>query len=209
MDIWTVGQDAMAEFTEKKSVFRSYSFFVSTEDDAAEKISYVQNLNNQATHNVYAYSLRACGIQRFSDAGEPQGTAGMPVLKVIQMNGLLDTCIVVTRYFGGVLLGVGGLVRAYTRAAAMAVEASGKAKIVVAVTFCLEYGYDLHNLVIRFVESVGAQSVKQTFTDKVCLCAVLPEDSYIQLKDELSTRFYSNMKITELQRGFARMHSPC
>lgn len=204
MDIWTVGQDAIAEFTEKKSVFRGYSFFVPDEAAAEEKIAYVQRLNDQATHNVYAYSLRKHGIQRCSDAGEPQGTAGMPVLKVINMNGLVDTCIVVTRYFGGILLGAGGLVRAYTRAAAMAVEASGRAQIVTAVRFSAEYGYDLHNSVMRIVEMAGAQITEQAFTDKVRICAVLPQDIYENLKAELQTRFYTNIQITELARELSR-----
>ena len=86
MGVFTVGCDAVAEFVEKKSVFRSYSFFVTEEKQAIEKIRQVQEWNNQATHNVYAYCLREHGIERFSDAGEPQGTAGMPVLKVIHLN---------------------------------------------------------------------------------------------------------------------------
>lgn len=204
MSVFTVGSDAVAEFVEKKSVFRSYSFFVTDEKQAIEKIRQVQEQNNQATHNVYAYCLREHGIGRFSDAGEPQGTAGMPVLKVIHLNELVDTCIVVTRWFGGILLGAGGLVRAYTRAAALAVEASGKAEIVPAVSFLLEYGYDLHGSVSHLMESFGTRIDKQDFTDRVRMHATLPQDRFEQMQQALQSRFYGKVLLSETERFFSR-----
>lgn len=204
MSVFTVGCDAVAEFVEKKSVFRSYSFFVTDEKQAIEKIRQVQEQNNQATHNVYAYCLREHSIERFSDAGEPQGTAGMPVLKVIHLNELVDTCIVVTRWFGGILLGAGGLVRAYTRAAALAVEASGKAEIVPAVSFLLEYGYDLHGSVSHLMESFGTRIDKQDFTDRVRMYATLPQDRFEQMQQALQSRFYGKVLLSETERFFSR-----
>ena len=204
MSVFTVGCDAVVEFVEKKSVFRSYSFFVTDEKQAIEKIRQVQEQKNQATHNVYAYCLREHGIERFSDAGEPQGTAGMPVLKVIHLNELVDTCIVVTRWFGGILLGAGGLVRAYTRAAALAVEASGKAEIVPAVSFLLEYGYDLHGSVSHLMESFGTRIDKQDFTDRVRMHATLPQDRFEQMQQALQSRFYGKVLLSETERFFSR-----
>ena len=98
------------EFTEKKSVFISYVKRVDDEDGAKRFISEIKQKHKDATHNVYAYILKDTGIARFSDDGEPSGTAGMPVLEVIKREGLTGVCVVVTRYFGGILLGAGGLV---------------------------------------------------------------------------------------------------
>ena len=114
------------EFVEKKSRFIGYAKPLVTEDEAIEFIKKIRAKHPDATHNVYAYKVRENNIQRYSDDGEPQGTAGMPVLNVIKMSGATDLCVVVTRYFGGILLGAGGLVRAYTKGAKIAVDAAGK-----------------------------------------------------------------------------------
>ena len=113
----TVKNHAEYEFEEKKSVFIADVFPVSTEVDALVYIDGIRKKYPDAKHHVYAYVLRENSIMRFTDDHEPQGTAGMPVLDVIRKNGCTDTLIVVTRYFGGTLLGTGGLVRAYTAAA--------------------------------------------------------------------------------------------
>lgn len=204
MSVLTIKKDVKVEFTEKKSVFIGHAFFVSTEEQALEKLDLVAREHGQATHNVFAYSLREHGIQRCSDAGEPQGTAGMPVLKVITLNGLVDVCIVVTRYFGGILLGAGGLVRAYTKAAAMAVEEAGKTEIILATTFLLEYGYELHESISRILERYGAEIVDRRFTDKVETAAILPADDLARLKEELNTLYYSRITVTDLASTFAR-----
>ena len=204
MSVLTIKKDVKVEFTEKKSVFIGHAFFVSTEEQALEKLDLVAREHGQATHNVFAYSLREHGIQRCSDAGEPQGTAGMPVLKVITLNGLVDVCIVVTRYFGGILLGAGGLVRAYTKAAAMAVEEAGKTEIILATTFLLEYGYELHESISRILERYGAEIVDRSFTDKVGTAAILPADDLARLKEELNTLYYSRVTVTDLDSTFAR-----
>lgn len=115
---------AKIEFVEKKSVFIGYSTFVENESQALEIIKQKKKEHYDATHNVYAYVIGDT-IARYSDDNEPQGTAGMPVLNAIKMSNMTDTLVVVTRYFGGVLLGAGGLVRAYSTAASMALETSG------------------------------------------------------------------------------------
>lgn len=116
------GQD---EFTEKKSRFIGRIWPVETEEEALAHIQDMKKQHYDATHNCWAYVLRD-GPVRFSDDGEPGGTAGMPMLQVLQREGLSNACCVVTRYFGGILLGAGGLVRAYTRGAKLAVDAGGK-----------------------------------------------------------------------------------
>ena len=121
----TLGKEASAEIKEKKSVFIGYAKPVKSEEEAISFIKEIRHKHADARHNVYAYSLNGGMSARYSDDGEPQGTAGLPVLDVIKKSGIDDACIVVTRYFGGILLGTGGLVRAYSAAAKEAVEAAG------------------------------------------------------------------------------------
>lgn len=115
--------EAHGEFTEKRSRFIGYCKPVTSEEEATRFISQIRSKHWDARHNVYAYSLREGNIKRYSDDGEPSGTAGMPVLDVIVKNEIYDVCVVVTRYFGGVLLGTGGLVRAYSQGSKIALEA--------------------------------------------------------------------------------------
>lgn len=116
---------AEAEFIEKRSRFIGHIWPVETEEEALEHLKEMRETYWDAAHNVYAYIIKD-GPTRFSDDGEPGGTAGMPTLQVLQREGLHDVCCVVTRYFGGILLGAGGLVRAYAKGAKVAVDAAGK-----------------------------------------------------------------------------------
>ena len=118
----TVSRRASFEYEDRKSVFIGDAAPVSTEEDAIRFIEAIKKKYPDATHHVYAYVLRENSIMRYSDDREPQGTAGMPVLDVIRKQQCTDVVIVVTRYFGGTLLGTGGLVRAYTSAAAGAIR---------------------------------------------------------------------------------------
>ena len=113
------------EFIEKKSRFIGRLWPVETEEAALEKIQEMKKKHYDATHNCWAYIIKD-GAVRFSDDGEPGGTAGMPMLQVLQREGLYNCVCVVTRYFGGILLGAGGLVRAYTKGAKISVDAAGK-----------------------------------------------------------------------------------
>ncbi len=114
------------EFTEKKSRFIGRVWPVETEEEALAKIQEMKKQHYDASHNCWAYMIRD-GAMRFSDDGEPGGTAGNPMFQVLQKEQLFNVVCVVTRYFGGTLLGAGGLVRAYTRGAKLAVDAAGKA----------------------------------------------------------------------------------
>ena len=113
------------EFIEMRSRFIGHIFPVETEEEALEKIQQLKKKYYDATHNCWAYVIRG-GAMRFSDDGEPGGTAGNPMMQVLQREGLNNVVCIVTRYFGGVLLGAGGLVRAYTKGAKIAIDAAGK-----------------------------------------------------------------------------------
>ena len=122
-NLTTLGKEASAEFTEKKSVFIGYAKPIKTAEAAEEFIAQIKKKHADARHNVSAYM--AGNAVRYSDDGEPKGTGGVPVLEVLKKSGVDGAVVVVTRYFGGILLGAPGLVRAYSKAAAMAVEEAG------------------------------------------------------------------------------------
>ena len=105
------------EFEERRSLFIGHAKHVTSEEEAMEFVKSLKKEYADATHNVWAYVLKGGIVARYSDDGEPQGTAGMPILETIRKSGEEDVCIVVTRYFGGILLGAGGLTRAYAHAA--------------------------------------------------------------------------------------------
>lgn len=118
-------KNADAEFVERRSRFIGHMFLTETEDEALARLKEMREKYWDATHNVYAYIIRD-GATRFSDDGEPGGTAGMPVLQVLQREEIFNVTCVVTRYFGGILLGAGGLVRAYAHSAKIALDAAGR-----------------------------------------------------------------------------------
>ena len=126
MEYYTIADYATDSFIERKSEFIGYIMPVKTEEEAHIFIDSIKKQHHDATHNVWAYILRGDGVEikRFSDDGEPQGTAGLPSLEVLAKEGLTDVCVVVTRYFGGILLGAGGLVRAYSHGVKVAVDAA-------------------------------------------------------------------------------------
>jgi len=126
MDYVTIKGQAEASFIEKKSEFIGYIKHVDTGDEAIQCINEIKAMHRKAKHNVYAYIVRDENTSRYSDDGEPQGTAGVPVLDVLKKEGLTDVCVVGTRYFGGILLGGGGLVRAYSHACKLAVDEAVK-----------------------------------------------------------------------------------
>mgnify|MGYP000932869577 CR=1 FL=1 len=170
----TIRGEAREEFAEKRSRFIGSAKPVVSEGEAAEFIRGVRARNREASHNVYAYVLRAGQARRYSDDGEPQGTAGVPVLEVLLKGGIADAAVVVTRYFGGVLLGAGGLVRAYSRAASLAVEAAGRTVMAACLTASLRCPYDRYGRVAPLVERFGGAVDGETFAEQVTLSFHLP-----------------------------------
>ena len=131
-------------FEEKKSEFIGYAKRVESEEEAKEFVNEIKSMHKQARHNCWAYVIgQNYGIQRYSDDGEPQGTAGIPILEVMKKQGITDCAIVVTRYFGGILLGAGGLTRAYIKGASIALKAAGVVEKVEGIKLSIEIDYDL------------------------------------------------------------------
>lgn len=169
----TVAGFASAEFIERKSRFIGYIMPVTTTDEAEEFIEKIRKQHRDATHNVYAYVLREGQLARYSDNGEPQGTAGIPVLDVIQKSGLVDVCVVATRYFGGILLGGGGLVRAYSHTASIAIGAGTVQAVAPYTRLQILCDYGLYGKLTYCFPQFGVITEASEFTDVIELTLVL------------------------------------
>lgn len=163
----TLAGFGQAEFTEKKSRFICYAKHIVTETEAQAFISGICKKHWDARHNVYAYVLREGGIKRFSDDGEPQGTAGMPVLNVIEQNELTDCVLVVTRYFGGILLGGGGLVRAYSHSAKLGIDNAGAVRVESCLVLEIGCDYGCYAKIESLVRDSGGEITATDFADCV------------------------------------------
>lgn len=165
----TVEKEASDFFIEKKSKFIGYAKPVKTQEEAVEFISEIKSKHWDATHNVYAYVLRENNIQRYSDDGEPSGTAGVPVLDVMLKESLVDVCVVATRYFGGTLLGAGGLVRAYSHTSKIALEAAGIITMAQCSVMSAEVDYSFYDRLNILLSDFSAIILNTSFSDKVCV----------------------------------------
>ncbi len=145
-----------AEYVEKKSRFIAHVWRTDTEAEALERLKEIREKCRDASHNVYAYMIRENNITRYSDDGEPSGTSGMPTLNVFASEGVTNVCCVITRYFGGTLLGAGGLVRAYTKAAKMALDAAGIAQMDAWRSFIISCDYGFFEREKRLLEEFDA-----------------------------------------------------
>lgn len=185
-DYKTVAQQSFDEFTEKRSRFIGYCKPVSTEEEAVAFIAEIRSKHWDARHNVYAYSLREGNLSRYSDDGEPSGTAGLPVLDVITKNGVTDVCVVVTRYFGGVLLGKGGLVRAYAQGAKLALAAGGVITMQSCRLCSLCCNYNQYGKVSATVMEAGGVIDETLYEAEVKLCFHIKPDLLPQLNKQLA-----------------------
>ena len=175
-DIYTtVAKQAEAEIVEKRSKFISAIKSVETEEAALEFLNELRQKYWNATHNVYAYIIEENNIMRYSDDGEPGGTAGLPVLDLLKKEGLSNLIVVVTRYFGGILLGTGGLVHAYSKAAGAAVETAGLMDMILCrqITINCEYTLlgRLQNELSKWNSVILGDAV---YTDRVELPLYIP-----------------------------------
>ena len=150
----TVSAASETEYVIHRSRFIGRCFPVRDEAEALAILDRIRKQHWDATHNCYAYRLRS-GTARYSDDGEPQGTAGLPMMEVLNKRDLYDLLVVSTRYFGGILLGAGGLVRAYTRSASDAVEAAGLVSMEPCTTFSVRAAYPYRNAVWSVLERFG------------------------------------------------------
>lgn len=165
------------KFEEKRSKFTGRLWHVETAEDAVAKIKEMRETFWDATHNCYAYILREGNVMRYSDDGEPQGTAGIPMLEVFRRAGVTNVVCVVTRYFGGVLLGTGGLLRAYTAAAADALADAGISEVRRWLACEVSTPYALYEPVRAAVAALGGVVQETQYAAAVTVCALLPEEA--------------------------------
>lgn len=193
----TVKDRGQAEIIIRKSRFIANVAPVQSEADAWAFIEQIRKEHAEATHNCFAF--KAGAVQRMSDDGEPSGTAGRPIFDVLDKKGLADTVVVVTRYFGGILLGAGGLVRAYSEAAVAGVEAAGVAQAVAAVDLSLGLDYSLVGKVQYLLQQRGALTLDQQFGQEVTItCRVLSADAGT-LESDLAQVSAGRIRVARLQ----------
>lgn len=192
------------EFIEKKSRFIGRAWPVETEEEALQKIQEMKKQHYDATHNCWAYIIRD-GAVRFSDDGEPGGTAGMPMLQVLQREGLNNIVCVVTRYFGGILLGAGGLVRAYTKGAKIAVDAAGKSMKRVWTVLYVPCPYSFYERVKLEIAAFGGILRNAEFGAEVELEILFPEAQtalFLERLTDMTSGTVEGMEIGQEYRAF-------
>ena len=197
MNYFTVSKPAQDSFIEKRSAFIGYISPVTTNDDAVEFINSIKAQHRKAKHNVYAYILRNDNISRYSDDGEPQGTAGMPVLEVLKKRRLTDICVVVTRYFGGILLGGGGLVRAYSHAASLACDAADIMHMCLCHKVRITTDYGMYGKISYLLPNFDTITVSSDFGSDVTLEILVLSEKLKPLTDELTEVTNGSVELTD------------
>ena len=175
-----------AELVEKRSRFIGRVWPVENEAEAVARIKEMREKHWDATHNVYAYIIRENGIMRYSDDGEPGGTSGMPTLNVFRAEKINNVCCVITRYFGGILLGAGGLVRAYSAAAKLALDAAGVSRMDMWDELLISCSYAQYERVRRLLEKHGAVFENTDFGADVVIEAMLAQTATAEFQKELT-----------------------
>lgn len=174
----TISEDSVFELTEKKSRFIACARHIESENDAVLFVDDIRKDNPFAKHVAFAYSLNNGVKIKCSDDGEPQGSAGLPVLNVIKISGINDICIAVVRYFGGILLGFGGLTRAYSSAAAGAVDKAKKALKTEYTEFDLTVDYSVYQNIMKLTVKNEIEIINSDFSDIVNLNMIVRSDLY-------------------------------
>ncbi len=189
---------AEIELIEKKSLFIAIAVPVKSEEEALEVIKQRKKKYSDATHNVYAYTLGDGTLSRYSDDAEPQGTAGMPALNAIRMSGITDVCVVITRYFGGILLGAGGLVRAYSTSTSMALEAGGIAVYEPFVELNCSCSYSDYQKLQPILTLYEAIIDDTEFSSDVNLKFAISQEIFEEFKLKINETFAGKVIISEL-----------
>lgn len=201
----TVECEACDEFVEKKSRFIGYVKPVKSQQEAMDFISKIKSKHWDATHNVSAYVLRENNIQRSSDDGEPSGTAGVPVLDVLLKEGLVDVCVVVTRYFGGTLLGAGGLIRAYSHGSKIAVQAGNIITMAPCKILTVSVDYSFYDRINILLGSVNANIKNSDFADKVNIEFSIKADLVDELSEKLTQQSNGKYFLKIIGEEFAKV----
>lgn len=198
----TLVSPSIGEYEEKRSRFIAEIRPIQNEDEAVSFIKEVKTKYWDARHNVYAYRLHG-GVCRYSDDGEPHGTAAKPILDIIVGRNLENVCIVVTRYFGGVLLGTGGLVRAYSEAAKEAVNNASIVEMGLLGQYLISCDYGQYNKLLPFIHNMGGTVTDTVYESDITVKFSLPEDKSAEFSDSLTDAFSGRLKLEQEGQIFA------
>ena len=198
----TIAAPCEGTVTEKRSEFIAQLFPAESADACLELVAGVKAKHHKARHNVWAFSVRAGGASRYSDDGEPQGTGGQPVLNVLQKADLTDVCCVVTRYFGGVLLGASGLTRAYSSAAALAVQNAQIRHFCEAHRVRLAMDYSRYGQVSYLLPEFGVLDAGSEFGENVALLFDVKTDRFPALSARMTELFSGAQDMEILETHF-------
>ncbi len=200
----TIIEDNVTQFTEKHSRFIGYVGHTETDEEAVAFIDKIRSLHSDARHNVYAYVLNEDNRMRYSDDGEPHGTAGKPILDIINGFELKDVTVVVTRYFGGILLGTGGLVRAYSKAAKDTLEEAHKYLMVPGTTYSVKLDYSKLSLFEKLLERFEAGDVTTTFEVNVIVEFSISNSNCDEFLSALTETFASSVTAEKIGFSYAK-----
>lgn len=190
-----IEKNETCEITEKKSRFIAYLAYVTTEEDAQSFVAQIKKKHYDARHNVYAYILNSGG-KKYSDDGEPSKTAGYPILEMLENEGVTDVVCVVTRYFGGTLLGTGGLIRAYTKSAKDCLEKAGVKKMILCDVLNLTFDYAYLSKIEHMLKTENLVTKDKTFLENVTLTVISPKDKTVALRENILNEFAGAVNFT-------------
>lgn len=204
-DYLTLKKEANDEFVEKRSRFIGYAKPVKTQEEAMDFINEIRSRHWDATHNVYAYVLREGQTRRYSDDGEPSGTAGVPVLDVLLKENITDCVVVATRYFGGVLLGAGGLVRAYSHTSKIAVEAAGIIKMSVCSSMSVCCDYNFYGKLSSLIPEYGGIIEDTEFGENVTVKFYLPKENERSFSEKIVDSSFGKFNAVKSGEKYAQI----
>ena len=195
-------QEATAEVVEKRSRFIGHIWRVASEEGARACIEAARKQYHDARHNCWCYRIREGELLRYSDDGEPQGTAGQPMLNVFEREDVWDVCCVVTRYFGGILLGAGGLTRAYGGTAKLALNAAGVSRMRLWATMAVPCTYPLYERMKLLVESCGGIIEGTEYGADILLTVTLPAQRQAELARQVADLSAGTLEPLLVEEGF-------
>ena len=198
----TISNICSAETEVKHSRFIATVCPCKTEREATEFIAAMRKKYWDAKHNVYAFSIRENSTKRFSDDGEPHSTAGLPVMEVVNHSGITDIAVVVTRYFGGILLGTGGLVRAYSEAARLALEKADVITILPAKSFEIKCDYSDYDPLLKLLDEFDTKILSTDFSNNILLNVAVKSELYNDLELKCTDKFCARINFLEQKEIF-------
>ena len=195
-DLRIIKNDNTEEIVEKKSKFIANLIYVESEEDAINKIKEIRKRFFDARHNCYAYRILENNsiIQKSSDDGEPSGTAGAPMLNILEKNNIINVLIVVTRYFGGILLGTGGLVKAYSEALQKAISSNELLYTELGYEVCIKFPYSTSKKIEYFIKSNNIKILKQNFLEEIEIIVEISKNNYEKLSKEFPENVNQKIK---------------